>query len=98
MKWDEMRESDNVEDQRDGSDDESSTPNNLSSSSSMGMLGGLGAGGMAIAVIVGLIFKVDPSQILNLIGGNNKPAPCTTSPSQKANPRSRLGICEICSW
>lgn len=74
MKWDEMRESDNVEDQRDGSSDESSTPNNLSSSP-LGMLGGLGGGAMAIAVIVGLIFKVDPSQIMNLIGGNNKTAP-----------------------
>lgn len=73
MKWDEMRESDNVEDQRDGSD-ESSEPSNLSSSSGS-MLGGLGAGGIAIAVIVGLIFKIDPTQLLNLIGGNNKPAP-----------------------
>ncbi|MEA5480636.1 neutral zinc metallopeptidase, partial [Pseudanabaena galeata UHCC 0370] len=73
MKWDEMRESDNVEDQRDGSD-ESTEPTNLSSSS-VGMLGGLGAGGIAIAVIAGLIFKIDPTQLLNLIGGNNKPAP-----------------------
>jgi uncharacterized protein len=73
MKWDEMRESDNVEDQRDGSD-ESTEPTNLSSSS-VGMLGGLGAGGIAIAVILGLIFKIDPTQLLNLIGGNNKTAP-----------------------
>jgi len=73
MKWDEMRESDNVEDQRDGSD-ESSTSSNLSSLP-LGRLGGLGFGGIAIAVIAGLIFKVDPAQILALIGGNNQPAP-----------------------
>ncbi|MFM7601243.1 MAG: neutral zinc metallopeptidase [Pseudanabaena sp.] len=73
MKWDEMRESDNVEDQRDGSD-ESSPSSNLSSSS-MGMLSGLGAGGVVIAVIASLIFKIDPTQLLNLIGSNNKTAP-----------------------
>ncbi len=64
MKWDEMRESDNVEDERNGA----SSPN----SSPVGMLGGLGAGGIAIAVIAGLIFKVDPSQILAFLNGNNK--------------------------
>ena len=41
MKWDEMRESDNVEDERGGS--------SRSSLSAGGMLGGLGAGGVAIA-------------------------------------------------
>ena len=68
MKWDEMRESDNVEDVRDGS-------SNNTGSSPMGMLGGLGAGGMAIAVIAGLIFKVDPSQILAFLSNNNKNTP-----------------------
>ena len=63
MKWDEMRQSDNVEDERDGSSGDSSG----SGGSPLGMLGGLGAGGMAIAVIAGLIFKVDPSQILALL-------------------------------
>jgi predicted metalloprotease len=69
MKWDEMRESNNVEDERGGS-----SGSNVSSS---GMLGGLGAGGIAIAVIAGLIFKVDPAQILSFLT-NNK----TASPSQ----------------
>ena len=67
MKWDEMRQSDNVEDERGGSGG--------SSGSSMGMLGGLGAGGVALAVIAGLIFKVDPSQILAFLGNNQKKAP-----------------------
>lgn len=67
MKWDEMRQSDNVEDERGGSS---------SSSSPSGLLGGLGAGGIAIAVIAGLIFKVDPAQILSFLT-NNKPAPAS---------------------
>lgn len=68
MKWDEMRESDNVEDERGGSSGSSSSP--------VGLLGGLGAGGMAIAVIAGLIFKVDPAQILSFLS-NNKTAPAS---------------------
>ncbi|PZO43809.1 MAG: neutral zinc metallopeptidase [Pseudanabaena frigida] len=71
MKWDEMRQSDNVEDERDGSSSSSSSP--------VGMLGGLGAGGIAIAVIAGLIFKVDPSQILAFLSNNNKVAPAPQS-------------------
>ena len=71
MKWDEMRQSDNVEDERDGGSGGSSG----SGGSPMGMLGGLGAGGVAIAVIAGLIFKVDPSQILGFLGNNPKNAP-----------------------
>ena len=71
MKWDEMRESDNVEDERGGSSNLSSSP--------VGMLGGLGAGGIAIAVIAGLIFKVDPTQILSFLTNNNKNAPAPQS-------------------
>ncbi|NUN64489.1 neutral zinc metallopeptidase [Pseudanabaena biceps] len=70
MKWDEMRESDNVEDER-GNGSSSG-----SGSSSANLLGGLGAGGMAIAVIIGLIFKVDPAQILSfLTSTKTAPAP-----------------------
>lgn len=68
MKWDEMRESDNVEDERGGS-----SRSNLSAG---GMLGGLGAGGVAIAVIAGLIFNVDPAQILSFLNGQ-KTAPAS---------------------
>jgi predicted metalloprotease len=66
MKWDEMRQSDNVEDERGGSSGSSNSP--------LGMLGGLGGGAMAIAVIAGLIFKVDPTQILSFLTNNNKTA------------------------
>ncbi len=68
MKWDEMRESENVEDERGGS--------SRSSLSAGGMLGGLGAGGVAIAVIAGLIFNVDPAQILSFLNGQ-KTAPAS---------------------
>lgn len=67
MKWDEMRESDNVEDERNGA--------SSSNSSSVGKLGGLGVVGTVIAVIAGLIFKVDPSQILAFLSNNNQTAP-----------------------
>ena len=67
MKWDEMRESDNVEDERNGASSSNSSP--------VGRLGGLGVGGIAIAVIAGLIFKVDPLQILAFLSNNNKTAP-----------------------
>ena len=69
MKWDEMRESDNVEDERGGS-----SRSNLSAG---GMLGGLGAGGAVIAVIAGLIFNVDPAQILNFLNNGQKNAPAS---------------------
>jgi len=69
MKWDEMRESDNVEDERGGS--------SRSSLSAGGMLGGLGAGGVAIAVIAGLIFNVDPAKILSFLNGQ------TTAPASQ---------------
>ena len=69
MKWDEMRESDNVEDERGGS-----SKSNLSAG---GMLGGLGAGGAVIAVIAGLIFNVDPAQILRFLNNGQTNAPAS---------------------
>ena len=69
MKWDEMRESDNVEDERGGS-----SKSNLSAG---GMLGGLGAGGAVIAVIAGLIFNVDPAQILRFLNNGQTTAPAS---------------------
>ncbi|MBD2177258.1 neutral zinc metallopeptidase [Pseudanabaena sp. FACHB-1998] len=69
MKWDEMRQSDNVEDVRDGSSSPSSSP--------MGMLGGLGFGGVAIALIASFVFKINPAQILSFLNNTsqNVPAP-----------------------
>lgn len=66
MKWDEMRESNNVEDVRDGSYSSSSSP--------LGMLGGLGFGGIAIALVAGLIFKVNPAQLFGFLSNTKQPA------------------------
>lgn len=64
MKWSDMRRSDNVEDDRGGS---GRLP---------GGVGGASIGGVVIAVIAGLIFGVNPLEILSLMqGGNVAPAP-----------------------
>jgi predicted metalloprotease len=70
MKWDEMRESDNVEDVRDGSSSSSSSPLGM-----LGGLGGLGFGGIAIALVAGLVFKVNPAQLLGFLSNTKQPAP-----------------------
>lgn len=70
MKWDEMRESDNVEDVRDGSSSSSSSPLGM-----LGGLGGLGFGGIAIALVAGLIFKVNPAQLFGFLSNTKQPAP-----------------------
>lgn len=63
MKWSDMRRSSNVEDDRSGS----GVP---------GGVGGASIGGVIIAVVVGLIFGVNPLQILSLMqGGDITPAP-----------------------
>jgi uncharacterized protein len=81
MKWDEMRRSDNVEDER-----ESGGSSSGSSGGMTGLVGGLGAGGAVIAVILGLIFKVNPAQIMGLIPSNT-PAPAKQSSAKPKNDR-----------
>lgn len=71
MKWDEMRQSDNVEDVRDGASSSSSSP--------MAMLGGLGFGGVAIALIASFVFKVNPAQILGFLSNTSQNAPAPQS-------------------
>lgn len=64
MKWSDMRRSGNVEDNRGGS---GGVP---------GGVGGASIGGIVIAVIAGLIFGVNPLEILSLMqGGGVAPAP-----------------------
>jgi uncharacterized protein len=64
MKWSDMRRSSNVEDSRGGS---GGVP---------GGVGGASIGGVIIAVIAGLIFGVNPLEILSLMqGGDVAPAP-----------------------
>lgn len=79
MKWDEMRESQNVEDQRG------------SSPSGLGGLGGgmrLGLGGIILVVVGSLIFGLNPLQVLSLLSGGGG----TVSPqvsSQPVNPNDQ---------
>lgn len=64
MKWSDMRRSNNVEDGRGGS---GGVP---------GGVGGASIGGVVIAVVAGLIFGVNPLEILSLMqGGDVAPAP-----------------------
>ena len=64
MKWSDMRRSSNVEDSRGGS---GGVP---------GGVGGASIGGVIIAVVAGLIFGVNPLEILSLMqGGDVAPAP-----------------------
>jgi uncharacterized protein len=79
MKWDEMRRSDNVEDEREGG-------GSSSSGRSPALLGGLGAGGAAIAVILGLIFKVNPAQIMGFLPSGTS-APTTQGQTKPKNDR-----------
>lgn len=59
MKWSDLRRSNNVEDNRGGS---GGVP---------GGVGGVGIGGLIIAVVGGLIFGVSPLQILSLLQGGD---------------------------
>lgn len=68
MKWDDLRRSSNVEDVR--------------GTSSGGSIKGVGIGGLIIAVIAGLIFGVNPLQIIGLLEGGNS----GSTPQQQSEP------------
>ncbi len=76
MKWNEMRQSENVEDERSGSS--SAVPGQL--------VGKVGLGGIAIALIAGLIFRVNPLEILGLIS-SNKTTPARQTETKPINDR-----------
>jgi uncharacterized protein len=62
MKWEDLRRSKNVEDER--------------GASSGGISGGVGIGGIVIALIASLVFGVNPLEVLNLLqGGQGTPTP-----------------------
>ena len=77
MKWDEMRESQNVDDQR--------------GSQSFGGLGGgmrLGLGGIILVVVGSLIFGLNPLQVLSLLSGGGGTVSTQTS-SQPVDPNDQ---------
>jgi uncharacterized protein len=72
MKWNEMRQSENVEDERGGSPRSGARP----------LVGSVGIGSIAIALIAGLIFRVNPLEILGLISSKSS----TPAPQTQASP------------
>ena len=75
MRWDDMRESDNVEDER--------------ASSGGGFGGGgmrLGIGGIAIVAVVGLLMGKNPLEILGMVMQVSQNAPTQSAPHSPARP------------
>ena len=66
MRWQGGRESANVEDRRSGGGGGFSMPG--------GRAGGVGLGGIVVALVASLIFGVDPMTVLQTIGGG-EPVP-----------------------
>ncbi len=66
MKWEGNRESDNVEDRRDGS-----------GGGGGGGIGGrgIGIGSIAIALVASYFFGINPMTVLNILGGGGSPEP-----------------------
>lgn len=71
MKWQRARQSDNVQDRRGGSQ--------------AARAGGVGIGGIAIALIAGWFLGVNPAEILSLLGGQQGASgPVASSPEDEA--------------
>ncbi|SMC28387.1 hypothetical protein SAMN02745857_03232 [Andreprevotia lacus DSM 23236] len=90
MRWDEMRESSNVDDERGNS------------SGGGGLIGGglrLGVGGIVIAVVVGLLMGKSPMQILGFVmqlaGQHQAQAPARSQPAATDNDRSKQFVAHI---
>lgn len=83
MKWEGNRESDNVEDRRDGSG---------SGSGGFSIGGGsLGIGSIVIALVGSYFFGVSPVTILNLLSGGSGPAPVQQTQSHRPPPNDQMG-------
>ena len=83
MKWEGERQSDNVEDRRDGGDGAGG------GGGGRGFGGrGIGLGSVAIALVAGWIFGINPLTVLGLLdGGGGGPAPqAQTAPAAHRPP------------
>ncbi len=69
MKWDRARQSGNVEDRR---------------GSGVARAGGVGIGGLVLALVIGWVTGINPAQILGLLGGQSSQAPVAVSPEEEA--------------
>jgi len=80
MKWEGNRQSDNVEDGRDGGDGYSGGGGGFS----IGGGGGLSLGAVAVALVAGWVFGINPLTMLGLLEGGHpappRPAPHATAP------------------
>lgn len=81
MKWDGNRQSDNVEDRRDGG-----------GSSGGGGFGGrrIGLGSVAIALVVSYFLGVNPMTVLNVLSGGSPDAPTQSAPARKPPADDRM--------
>jgi len=70
MKWDRARKSQNLEDRRGGS--------------GVARAGGVGLGGLVLALVIGWITGINPAQILGLMGGQSSQTPVAVSPEEEA--------------
>jgi predicted metalloprotease len=68
MKWDGNRQSDNVEDRRDGD-------SGANAGRSLGGRGGIGVGSIAVALLAGWMFGINPLTVLGLLDDVNGAAP-----------------------
>jgi predicted metalloprotease len=82
MKWEGNRESDNVEDRRDGG----------GAGFGGGMIGGrgIGIGTIVIALVGGWIFGINPMTILSLLSGGGAPAQVQQAPAQRPPADDRM--------
>lgn len=69
MKWEKGRQSQNVEDRR---------------GSGMGRAGGVGLGGLVLALIVGWVTGINPMQLLGLMGGQQSGGQVASTPQEEA--------------
>lgn len=81
MKWEGNRESDNVEDRRDGG-----------GSSGGGGLGGrgIGIGSIAIALVASYFFGINPMTVLSLLSGGGPTPQTQSAPAHKPSPDDQM--------
>jgi hypothetical protein len=86
MKWEGDRQSDNVEDRR----DEGGGGGGAGGGGGFGLGGrGIGIGSVAIALVAGWIFGINPLTVLGLLSGGGQQAPTVQSAPAPARPAAR---------
>jgi predicted metalloprotease len=81
MKWEGNRQSDNVEDRREGADDGGGQ---AGPGLRLGGGRGIGLGSIAIALVAGWVFGINPLTVLGLLSGGGAPQVTQAPPAQHA--------------